>query len=106
MSDNDEIAYTDDAGNALETEPPSYVDRSLLDLDDRYYSPPKPVCECYHDCRDCSLTGGWHVHQGEPCPIHPDAPGGCPASGRWRYFADELGGWLAANNYTEKDIER
>ena len=34
-----EIEYTDDKGNPVETEPPSYVDRSLLDLDDRYYSP-------------------------------------------------------------------
>lgn len=32
-------------------------------------------CECYYDCRDCSRSGSWHVHAGEPCPIHPDAPG-------------------------------
>jgi hypothetical protein len=32
-------------------------------------------CECYHDCRSCSQSGDWHVHAGEPCPVHPDAPG-------------------------------
>lgn len=37
-------------------------------------APTKP-CACYLDCRDCSLTGDWHVHPGEPCPAHPDAPG-------------------------------
>lgn len=38
------------------------------------------VCECYFDCAEnpstgCSLTGSWHVHAGEPCAAHPDAPG-------------------------------
>jgi hypothetical protein len=37
--------------------------------------PGKATCECYHDCRDCSLSGDWHVHPGEPCPVHPDAAG-------------------------------
>jgi hypothetical protein len=37
-------------------------------------------CLCILDCRDdpatrCSLAGDWHVHPGEPCPVHPDAPG-------------------------------
>lgn len=37
-------------------------------------------CTCYHTCADnpataCSLSGGFHVHAGEPCPEHPDAPG-------------------------------
>lgn len=32
-------------------------------------------CTCYWDCRDCGLTGSPHVHPGEPCPIHPGAPG-------------------------------
>jgi hypothetical protein len=37
-------------------------------------------CECYLDCDEdsdnaCSLSGCWHVHPGEPCPVHPDAPG-------------------------------
>jgi hypothetical protein len=37
-------------------------------------------CECYLDCAEdpdnaCSLSGDWHVHPGEPCPVHPDAPG-------------------------------
>jgi hypothetical protein len=37
-------------------------------------------CECYHTCAEdpdeaCSLSGEWHVHPGEPCPVHPDAPG-------------------------------
>lgn len=34
-----------------------------------------PACVCYLDCRDCSLTGEWHVHPGEPCAAHPEAPG-------------------------------
>jgi hypothetical protein len=38
------------------------------------------TCECYHTCAEdpataCSLSGDWHVHPGEPCPVHPDAPG-------------------------------
>lgn len=38
------------------------------------------VCECVFSCADdpataCSLSGDWHVHPGEPCPVHPDAPG-------------------------------
>jgi hypothetical protein len=37
--------------------------------------PPAYACECYCDCRDCSLSGEWHVHPGKPCPVHPDAPG-------------------------------
>jgi hypothetical protein len=37
-------------------------------------------CTCTMDCQDdpptaCSLSGEWHVHPGEPCPVHPDAPG-------------------------------
>lgn len=37
-------------------------------------------CLCYHSCMEdprtgCSLSGDWHVHAGEPCPVHPDAPG-------------------------------
>ena len=37
-------------------------------------------CTCYMDCDQdpptaCSLSGQWHVHPGEPCPVHPDAPG-------------------------------
>lgn len=37
-------------------------------------------CECIYSCADdpptaCSLSGTWHVHPGEPCPVHPDAPG-------------------------------
>lgn len=40
----------------------------------------EPVCACYHTCADdpataCSLSGDFHVHAGEPCPVHPDAPG-------------------------------
>lgn len=39
-----------------------------------------PACECVKDCAQdpptaCSLSGEWHVHPGEPCPVHPDAPG-------------------------------
>lgn len=38
------------------------------------------VCECVHTCAEdpdtaCSLSGEWHIHPGEPCPVHPDAPG-------------------------------
>jgi len=33
------------------------------------------ACTCYHDCRNCSLSGDWHVHPGEECPVHPEAPG-------------------------------
>lgn len=32
-------------------------------------------CTCYHDCRSCTLSGDWHVHPGERCPVHLDAPG-------------------------------
>ena len=37
-------------------------------------------CVCYHTCAEdprtaCSLSGEWHVHPGEPCEVHPDAPG-------------------------------
>lgn len=39
----------------------------------------KEVCECIHTCADdpataCSLSGEFHTHPGEPCPVHPDAP--------------------------------
>jgi hypothetical protein len=36
---------------------------------------PPAACDCYYDCRSCSLSGDWHVHPGEPCSVHPDAPG-------------------------------
>lgn len=37
-------------------------------------------CACYFACaedpqRGCSLSGQWHVHPGERCLVHPDAPG-------------------------------
>lgn len=32
-------------------------------------------CACVMDCRDCSLSGDWHVHPGDACAAHPDAPG-------------------------------
>lgn len=37
-------------------------------------------CECYFRCSEnpatgCSQSGRWHVHAGEPCPVHPNAPG-------------------------------
>lgn len=37
-------------------------------------------CTCVRDCDDdphtaCSLSGTWHVHPGEPCPVHPEAEG-------------------------------
>ena len=31
------------------------------------------ACECYHSCGSCSHSGDWHTHEGEPCPVHPDA---------------------------------
>jgi hypothetical protein len=31
-------------------------------------------CTCYHTCDSDSHSGHWHQHEGEPCPIHPDAP--------------------------------
>jgi hypothetical protein len=31
-------------------------------------------CTCYLDCREDSHSGRWHQHEGEPCPVHPDAP--------------------------------
>lgn len=35
-------------------------------------------CTCHFDCtyskEHCSLAGEWHVHAGDPCPVHPDAP--------------------------------
>ena len=46
------------------------------------FTPVNPAadCTCHHTCADdpaerCSLSGGWHVHPGDPCPVHPDAPG-------------------------------
>lgn len=38
------------------------------------------TCECRHTCAEdprtaCGLSGDWHVHQGDRCPVHPDAPG-------------------------------
>lgn len=30
-------------------------------------------CECYHSCGSCSHDGEWHTHEGEHCPVHPDA---------------------------------
>lgn len=43
-------------------------------------SRPPAACVCYHTCAEdpetaCSLSGGFHVHAGEPCSVHPDAPG-------------------------------
>lgn len=40
----------------------------------------RTACTCIHTCADdpasaCDLSGEWHVHPGEPCPQHPDAPG-------------------------------
>lgn len=36
------------------------------------------VCECVCDCAEdratrCSLSGQFHLHPGESCPVHPDA---------------------------------
>jgi hypothetical protein len=38
------------------------------------------ACACVFSCADdpataCSLSGEFHVHPGEPCQVHPDAPG-------------------------------
>jgi hypothetical protein len=39
-------------------------------------------CWCYRTCRACSHSGTWHVHPGERCPVHPDAPGDWSAAER------------------------
>lgn len=60
-------------GTALELipveDPDSIVGRVLRD--------DASTCECYHTCGEdgagCSHSGDWHVHEGEPCPVHPDA---------------------------------
>jgi hypothetical protein len=61
-------------------------------VDPSWYVPPQPQrtrvmssaqvaeCTCHHTCADdpeirCSLSGEFHVHPDEPCPVHPDAPG-------------------------------
>lgn len=36
------------------------------------------LCACHHSCAEapataCALSGTFHVHPGEPCPVHPDA---------------------------------
>jgi hypothetical protein len=34
----------------------------------------REACECVLECRDCSRSGHeWHVHAGDPCPVHSDA---------------------------------
>lgn len=38
-----------------------------------------PGCICSMDCADdaessCNEFGLWHVHAGQRCPVHPDAP--------------------------------
>jgi hypothetical protein len=40
-------------------------------------SPAAAGCTCYQFCDEtgCSLSGQWHTHPGEPCPVHPNAPG-------------------------------
>jgi hypothetical protein len=30
-------------------------------------------CTCHYDCGEDSHSGGWHQHEGEPCPVHPYA---------------------------------
>lgn len=33
----------------------------------------RPECLCVKDCeRHCSLSGRWHNHSDEVCPVHPD----------------------------------
>ena len=31
------------------------------------------ACTCVRVCRECDLSGVWHVHVGKWCPVHPDA---------------------------------
>lgn len=36
-------------------------------------------CTCIEWCEQdpatrCSLSGEWHQHSDEPCPVHPDVP--------------------------------
>lgn len=38
------------------------------------------ACTCVQFCAEdpptaCSLSGEPHVHPGDPCPVHPEAPG-------------------------------
>lgn len=45
--------------------------------------PTAPACVCSLACADdprstCSLSGTWHVHPGQRCPVHPDVPRGTP----------------------------
>lgn len=31
-------------------------------------------CTCHLYCGNDSHSGTWHTHEGDPCPIHKDAP--------------------------------
>lgn len=31
-------------------------------------------CTCHLYCGNDSHSGQWHTHEGDPCPIHKDAP--------------------------------
>jgi hypothetical protein len=31
-------------------------------------------CSCFMDCGSDSHSGTWHQHEGDPCPVHPNAP--------------------------------
>jgi hypothetical protein len=76
---NDHMATTWVRRGSFETEA-ERVSRETLERE-------KAECTCVHDCADdpataCSLSGEWHVHPEEPCPVHPDAPGDRQVPGR------------------------
>jgi hypothetical protein len=74
-----EIAYANETGK-----PVGYLHRAAFERADTYglvaELPVHGTCECIYSCSDdpataCGLSGEWHVHPGELCPVHPDAPG-------------------------------
>ena len=79
-----ELAYTNLRAEIMEAIAAASNDP---DAPVRFINPGRPFvrhgvgnCECYFRCMEnpatgCSLDGRWHVHAGDPCPVHPDAPG-------------------------------
>jgi hypothetical protein len=62
------------AGDVLES---FHLDSFLTVPDDDFDI---SACACVFSCADdpetaCSLSGDFHVHAGDPCLVHPDAPG-------------------------------
>lgn len=68
-TDDEAIRLLEKAGALCAAE----IDRLLR----KKASGPRPLgadCTCYYACGADSHSGGWHQHEGEPCPDHPDAP--------------------------------